>query len=509
VQGFQIFAATVITGDPQNPAAATSSHVVLDGIHLRYPSHYTLARPTNPGDPWGAGLESGVMLFGQNQTLKNSSIAFSAGNGVVMGGQGHTVENNVIHDVAYAMNDAGAIFTGLPGTNSSGHRITGNTLYGTGRSVIVHRYTQATAITHNHLYNGGLLTNDLGMTYTFQSDGGGSEIAYNIVHDNFAPSESMGIYLDNGSKNYVVHHNIVYNVRNALNLNLPSINNKVYNNTLLGWNESVGGGAARSADCDASGTELVNNIFNNGLNFGGVFNGTRCPAGTGIPGDTNNLTSSVNPRFADLAGDNYSLQSGSPALDTGRVLEPYTQAFSGSAPDLGALESGSAPFQAGATLNLPCVYGDDCTPKPARRYGVKAEYFSDENLRTLAWTRIDPNLEFSAGDTAAPAGTFMPSGKNYSARWTGFVTAPVTGSYTFTVTADDGGRFWLDGQPLINRLEYKDPPEDSASVNLQAGARYSLKLEMHQGSGGAAAKLEWAYPGQPRVLVPRRALEPQ
>jgi PA14 domain/Right handed beta helix region len=504
VQNLHIFAATIATGDPQNPASTTSSNIVLDGVNLRYPSHYMFV---TPGQSWGVGLDTGVMLYGSNHTLKNSSVAFSAGNGVMLDGKNHRLENNVIHDVDYAMTDAAAVFTGLYGSTSSGHLIEGNTFYDAGRSVLVHRATTKLKILRNHLYNGGLLTNDLGMTYTFQSDGGGTEIAYNLVHDNFAPSESMGIYLDNGSKNYLVHHNIVWNVRNALNLNLPSINNKVYNNTLLGWNESVGSGAAVVADCDASNSELMNNIFGAGTNLGFVFDGTSCPTGKGQFAFSSNLTQDLNPKFSSLATNDFSLLEGSSAVDAGKVVAGITDGFAGAAPDLGALERGQTAFKAGASLQVPCVYGDDCTPKADRKYGVLGQYFSDETLSTLVTTRVDPQINFGGyGDTVSPPGVYLPSGKNYGVRWTGTISIPETANWTFYVTADDGARLWVNDQQLINRPDYKDPPVDQASIQLQAGQKYKIKLEYRQGSGGARALLEWSNDaGLGRQVVPRQA----
>lgn len=506
IEGIQIFAATITTADvSKSPDEATARNITLRNIHVRYPSHFT---SVTPGTSWGKGIQdTGIILYGRNHTLQNSTIAFSAGNGVTLAGTNHKVTNNIVHDVNYAVTDTSAVNAGWYGYTSRGHLIQNNTLYNAGRSILVHRNTQTLKILNNHMYNAGFLSNDLGMTYTFQADGGGTEIAYNIVHDNFAPSESMGIYLDNGSSNFVVHHNIVYNVRNALNLNLPTVNNKVYNNTLIGFNESVGSGAGEVSQCDATGTELVNNIFSARFSLGFVFDGTACPNGTGLPEFENNLEQTVNPKFINAVNANFSLGSGSPALNTGQVLPPYTNGYKGSAPDMGALESGATPFSAGATITEPCVYGDTCTPKPTFRYGVMAEYFRDETLTTLSSKRVEGTFDFGYYDeTDIPSGSFLPSGTNYSARWTGYLKAPVTGPYTFTLTADDGARLWLNNVQRVNRWDYQDPPVDTFTVSLQGGQYYALKLEMHQNVGGGAAMLEWQYPGQPRQKIPVRYL---
>ncbi len=511
LEGLHIFASTIITGEPTNPDATLSQNIILKKIHVRYPSHYL---KVNLGTSWVKGMtDSGVILFGKNHQLIDSTIAFSAGNGVTLAGSNHKVRNNIIHDVGYTATDTSAITTGLYGDySSSGHLIQNNTLYNTGRSIIVHRETQALKILNNHLYNAGLIASDLGMTYTFtadgvQSDGGGTEIAYNIVHDNFATYEGMGIYLDNGSKNFVVHHNIVWNVSNAINLNFPSINNRIYNNTLLSKNEAVKGGAARLPQCNATGTKLINNIYGGPTHFGYIFDGTSCPTGTVLPTEQNNLDYNINPNFINALENNYALQTSSPAIDAGRLLGSYTNGYIGTKPDLGALESGKTPFVAGATITEPCVYGDPCTPPSTLRYGVKAEYFGDETLSTFVSQRSEPGLDFGYyDDTASPPGTYLPSGANYSARWTGYLKAPLTGLYTFTLTADDGARLWLNNTQHVNRWEYSDPPVNTFSVTLQAGRYYPIKLEMRQGSGGAAALLEWAYPGQNTQQIPMRYL---
>ena len=53
--------------------------------------------------------------------------------------------------------------------------------------------------------------------------------------------------------------------------------------------------------------------------------------------------------------------------------------------------------------------------------------------------------------------------------------APV--AYTLYTRADDGVRLWLDGQLLINDWQRHPATERSATIQLQAGRKYALKLE--------------------------------
>jgi len=138
--------------------------------------------------------------------------------------------------------------------------------------------------------------------------------------------------------------------------------------------------------------------------------------------------------------------------------------------------------------------------------GLKAEYFDDDALQTLVTTRIDPqvNFEWLYGH---PAGTALSGDDTFSVRWTGMLTAPVTGLYTFTTSTDDGVRLWVGGRSVINNWNYQNDydPLSSGTVSLAAGQTYALVMEYFEGPGLAHAQLTWEYPGQPRVVVPASA----
>ena len=62
-------------------------------------------------------------------------------------------------------------------------------------------------------------------------------------------------------------------------------------------------------------------------------------------------------------------------------------------------------------------------------------------------TRTDPIVDF---DWASAAPDPAVQADNFSVRWSGQVMAPVTGTYTFTTTSDDGVRLYVNGQLLID-----------------------------------------------------------
>ena len=90
------------------------------------------------------------------------------------------------------------------------HGIRYNTLYNSGRSLLMHYNTQASVIEYNHLYGAGYLTDDCGITYCWDNDGEGTIIAYNWLHDIYGSRNrwTAGIYIDDYSKNHIIHHNV-------------------------------------------------------------------------------------------------------------------------------------------------------------------------------------------------------------------------------------------------------------------------------------------------------------
>lgn len=136
---------------------------------------------------------------------------------------------------------------------------------------------------------------------------------------------------------------------------------------------------------------------------------------------------------------------------------------------------------------------------PAAGLGLQAQYYDNADLTGLAVTRTEPavNFNWAAGspDPAVGADTF-------SARWSGEVEAKFTEAYTFTVTADDGVRLWVNGQQLVNRWVNQAATPVSGTINLVAGRRYDIVLEYYENTGQASVKLEWQSASQAREVVP-------
>jgi hypothetical protein len=347
VQGVALFAAT-IDSDSQ------SQYLVLDGVQGQYLSHVPiLVGEQYPGND---GYNAGIALRGTKNVLRNSFIAFSSGSGVYLEGTGQRVFNNVIRDTDYRTTYASPVYAGTTPQNQ--HLIAYNTIYNSGRFGIYHtQYFGTGRILHNEIYDYGLQTNDLGCNYTYGTNGMGTEIAYNLCHDgrglilNNSTPYATGIYLDNGSSNFVVHHNVAWNVPFALSLNTPGENYDVFNNTFIGTFSSF----TAYPNATYSGSAIQNNIFVGPINANPITGAVM----------SDNVLPGTDPLFVDPTNHNYQLQPNSPAIGAGLIIPPYTNGFTGSAPDIGAYDHTKLPWKAGvqnaAVVSAPS-YAPTLTP---------------------------------------------------------------------------------------------------------------------------------------------------
>lgn len=145
-------------------------------------------------------------------------------------------------------------------------------------------------------------------------------------------------------------------------------------------------------------------------------------------------------------------------------------------------------------------------------HGLKGEYFrmsapGARDFAQLGAVALDPNVDFPglAGMFEALTGRT----EHTTARWTGRITAPQTGDYTFFAIGDNGFRLFIDGQPVIDHwVGDWDVEQQSAPVRLVAGEAHDFRLEMFQDVGGANMFLRWSSATLSKQIVPTTAFTP-
>jgi len=131
----------------------------------------------------------------------------------------------------------------------------------------------------------------------------------------------------------------------------------------------------------------------------------------------------------------------------------------------------------------------------AGQTGLTAEFFATPDLKgDPILTRVDKTVDFD-WKTGVPAEGVKAD--RFSIRWTGKITARQTGEHLLSLTTDDGCRLFLDNKQLIN--DWKDHAAETrtATVKLEAGRSYDLRIEYYENGGDAVAKFQWAEPNRP------------
>ncbi len=151
--------------------------------------------------------------------------------------------------------------------------------------------------------------------------------------------------------------------------------------------------------------------------------------------------------------------------------------------------------RAGGTVTVAYVRGiESGDPIPASALQLQAEYFSNRTLEGA------PALVQNETQIQADWNTKLPAPgvprTNFSVRWAGTLTAPVSGRYTLSLTADDGSRLVLDGKTLIDHWFEGAGSTQTIEVTLAAGHFYPLRVEYFQAAGDAYARLNWTVPGR-------------
>jgi len=253
----------------------SSTGNVIDGINAQYVSHFT-ALPPAAGDPTGfsilsVGEVSGIVLNGPGNILRNSTIDYSAGSGVVLIGGNNTVTNNLIRHIDYVGDySSGIIIFGNTGNGSS---VQNNTIESVGRQgILVNSAVSLTGedIGYNNLFDAMMLSRDGGEIYACCNFSAGTTVHHNWIHDTqslisgaASTYPASGVYVDNGTSGFTVDQNVLWNnqyqniILHGNGATTPN-DNDVSNNSIPDINNSAYIWLNQIPNCGT--TQVVNNL---------------------------------------------------------------------------------------------------------------------------------------------------------------------------------------------------------------------------------------------------------
>jgi hypothetical protein len=423
IQNLNIRAAN-ITSD------SSSSYLTINNINAKYLSHYSIIDTGDIGTGQKGITDTGIVLSGSHDLLENSTIDYSAGNGVSVNGNYCTVTGCTITNCNYMCSECACVTLGSAGDdgiNTLHHTISHNTLAYSGRALITVTNAFYFDISYNDISYAcyGHEVVDNGGIYAINTNGHYGSIAYNLIHD----IRGDAIYLDRDCSNFNLHHNVTYHVNSTdgggsnhrgIHLNGPvSTGHHVYNNTLVANEIALG---TLSGGTGLEGTLSRNNICTGAGDFAS-YGGTA----------SNNLdSSSYTSIYNNYAGGDYTLKAGSPAIDAGTPVGFTTDARGmpiHGAPDIGAFEYVSEP--ATFTLTIAAAHGS------VARSPQKSAYSPGETVTLKATEDTGYSFANWAGDLSGsrnPTTLVMNSDKTVTANFV--ANAPVL--FTLSVTAVGG-----------------------------------------------------------------------
>ncbi len=137
--------------------------------------------------------------------------------------------------------------------------------------------------------------------------------------------------------------------------------------------------------------------------------------------------------------------------------------------------------------------------------GLLGTYYDNADFTNEIFSRVDPQIDFYWGSGSPnPAVAY----NTYSVVWEGEVEAPLTETFTFITTTDDGVRLWVDNQLIVDKWQDQAVTENSGSINMIAWQRVPIRMEFYENGVYASAQLKWSSASITPQVVPVNALYP-
>lgn len=287
--------------------------------------------------------EAAIEVLGDNTVITGSTINHSMVSGIVVSGWAASnclIEKNTITNTDYLGIHASPIRC-----SASNSKVLKNTIKNAGRDGM---YVTGVnfEVAYNDVSYSQKINSDSGIFYTVGNDNlRNAEIHHNWFHDATAPTYShdigksakaAGIYLDNDSKGFTVHHNVVWNVSwTGYQINWNNTYLDFFHNTLWNNAEAMGSWVNKRAQND-------NKVYNNYSSEGDWFAGEN-----GVEFDIkNNLIDPVSP-FENANNQNFFPKAGSAVIDKAPLINGFSKNYKGASPDIGAYELGGTRWTAG------------------------------------------------------------------------------------------------------------------------------------------------------------------
>ena len=288
-----------------------------------------------------------------NSVIRRSAFRNTDGTAVEMWGGNNKIDSTYFNNIDYSVADNSGLMITVR-MNGSNNVFSHNTIHKTGASATVSAGI-APLVEYNDLYDTGHLQSDGSMIQITESEQDGAICRYNWLHD----TEKYGARFDHSGTadgvNGLMHHNVAWNCL-AGGIMAKGNNHKIYNNTVINSGSRNDIIILKVGDSDHSGTILKNNVAGKIANHRS--NDVEIDFGT-YSNNWNGYkeSASITTVLTDTSTKDFTPKSGSAIIDAGAVISGITDGYQGSAPDMGAFESGKINWTAGHGWDVNATFG--------------------------------------------------------------------------------------------------------------------------------------------------------
>ena len=125
-----------------------------------------------------------------------------------------------------------------------------------------------------------------------------------------------------------------------------------------------------------------------------------------------------------------------------------------------------------------------------KKTGLQADYFNNITLQgTPALSRVDPNIDFRWTLYSPEQGKINYD--FYSARWTGKLLAPVSGTIDIGINGDDGYRLYINDEVIIDNWHKQTVGQITRPYTFAKDKLYDIKVEFYESTGNVWFKMIW------------------
>ena len=130
--------------------------------------------------------------------------------------------------------------------------------------------------------------------------------------------------------------------------------------------------------------------------------------------------------------------------------------------------------------------------------GLAYAYYEESMNRLPDFSKLTPAAK---GMVARPDLSPKKRDENYALHFTGYIQVPAAGLYQFSLASDDGSRFLIGNQIVVDADGVHAMGTLQGRIALQAGM-HACTIDYFQGGGGAGLELSWSGPNLADQPVP-------